>query len=161
MRRWRNARRNAAIRSVVESHLGHWQNARALYREDDRVSLVRLDDPITADKRGLSATCVLVPTPGLAIRPARWTIFLSWEASTFTHDMWHSPYVPMTVWFDPSVIDTTLQFVSRLHAADPNIPSVPTAIPATIRLWLKSLPDNPESAAGQAARDAGGGGEIG
>ena len=83
--------------------------------------MVRLDNLVTTSKRGLCATCVLVPTPGLAIRPARWTIFLSWETSSFTKDMWHNPYVPMTARFDPSLIDTTLEFVSRLHATEPGV----------------------------------------
>ena len=106
---------------MVESHLGRWQGARALYREGVGISLVRLDNLITTSEGGLSTTCVLVPTPGLAMRSARWTIFLSWEASSFTKDMWHTPYVPMTVRFDPSLIDATLQFVSRLHAAEPDV----------------------------------------
>jgi hypothetical protein len=82
---------------------------------------VKLDDRIATDKRGLRATCVLVPTPGLAIRSAEWSIYLSWEASSFGQDMWHSPYVPMTVRFDPSLIEATLQFVSRLAAAEPGV----------------------------------------
>jgi hypothetical protein len=82
---------------------------------------VRLDDHIAADARGLSATCALVPTPGLAMRPARWPIFLSWQASTFTPDVWHNPYVPLTVWFDSSRIDAALGLVSRLHVAEPDI----------------------------------------
>jgi hypothetical protein len=78
-----------------------------------------MDDRIATDKHGLSATSVLVPTSGLAPRPTRWTIFLSWEASFFSKDIWRNSYVPMWVRFDQSLIDATLQFVSRLHAADP------------------------------------------
>lgn len=54
-------------------------------------------------------------------RPDRWTIFLSWEASTFTIDTWHNHYVPMTVWFDPSLIDPTLQLVERLRISDDGV----------------------------------------
>lgn len=85
------------------------------------MSLVEFDNRITTDKRGLGATCVLVPTPGLAIRSAEWSIFLSWEASLFGPDRWQSPYVPMTVRFDASLVEATLQYVSRLAAAEPGV----------------------------------------
>ena len=121
MRRWRNTNDGARTRRFVESQLGRWRGAPALYREGVGMSLVELDNRITTDRRGLRATCVLVPTPGLAIRSAEWTIFLSWEASSFTKDMWHNPYVPMTVRFGPSLIEATLQYVSRLTAAEPGV----------------------------------------
>jgi hypothetical protein len=121
VRRWRNTNDGARTRRFVESQLARWRGARALYREGVGMSLVELDNRITTDKRGLRATCVLVPTPGLAIRSAQWSIFLSWEASSFTKDMWHSPYVPMTVRFDASLIEATLQYVSRLAAAEPGV----------------------------------------
>jgi hypothetical protein len=35
--------------------------------------------------------------------------------------MWHNPYLPMTVWFEPSPIGAPLQYVSRLHAAEPGV----------------------------------------
>jgi hypothetical protein len=85
------------------------------------MSLVELDNRITTDKRGLGATCVLVPTPGLTIRSAEWSIFLSWEASSFGPDRWHNPYVPMTVRFDVSLIEATLDYVSQLAAAEPGV----------------------------------------
>lgn len=85
------------------------------------MSLVELDNRLTTDKRGLCATCMLVPTPGLAIRSAQWSIFLSREASSFGQDRWHNPYVPMTVRFDPSLIEATLQYVSQLAAAEPGV----------------------------------------
>ena len=121
MRRWRNTNDGARTRRFVESQLGRWRGARALYREGVGISLVEFDNRITTDRRGLRATCVLVPTPGLAIRSAEWSIFLSWEASSFTKVMWHNPYVPMTVRFDPSLIEATLQYVSRLAAAEPGV----------------------------------------
>jgi hypothetical protein len=105
-------------RRFVESHLSHWQGARALYREGDGVSLVRLDDVITTTKQGLSTVCYLLPTPGLRDRPARWNISLSWEASSFTPDSWSNGYVPMALRFDQPVIDATLEFVADLHAAE-------------------------------------------
>jgi hypothetical protein len=91
------------------------------------MSLVELDNRITTDKRGLRATCSLVPTPGLAIRSEQWSIFLSWEASSFAKDMWHNPYVQMTVRFDPSLIEATLQYVSQLAAAEPGVDHSPRA----------------------------------
>jgi len=121
VRRSRKTADHAGVRGGVESRLGRWRGARALYREGVGISLVRLDNLITTSERGLGTTCVLESTPGLAVRPARWTIFLSWEGSVFTNDMWHSPHVPMTVRFDPSLIDATLQFVSRLHTAEPDV----------------------------------------
>ena len=92
--------RRCPTRRFVESQLGRWRGARALYREGAGIPLVELDNRIATDRRGLRATCVLVPTPGLAIRSAEWSISLSWEASSFAQDRWHSPYVPMTVRFD-------------------------------------------------------------
>jgi hypothetical protein len=86
VRRWRNTNDGARTRRFVESQLGRWRGARALYREGVGMSLVELDNRITTDRRGLGATCVLVPTPGLVIRSAEWSIFLSWEASSFGHD---------------------------------------------------------------------------
>jgi hypothetical protein len=83
--------------------------------------LVELDNRITTDQRGLRATCVLVPTPGLAIRPAEWSIVLSWEASSFGQNRWHNPCVPMTVRFDASLIEATLQYVSQLAAVEPGV----------------------------------------
>jgi hypothetical protein len=65
----------AGIRNLVQSHLGRWRGARARYREGAGMSLVRLDNLITTGKRGLSTAWVLESTPGLAMRPAQWTIF--------------------------------------------------------------------------------------
>jgi hypothetical protein len=109
---------DARTRAFVESHREAWQGARALYREGSGISLVRIDPRIEITKRGLSTAWVLVPTPGLTSWPAQSTMFLSWEASTFTPQMWRSPYVPMTIWFDPSLIDATLEFVARLHTCE-------------------------------------------
>jgi hypothetical protein len=108
----------AGIRSFVDSHLRHWQGARALYREGVGVSLVQLDDVITTSEQGLSTVCFRVPVPGLRDRRASWTIFLSWQASSFRVDTWVNGYVPMTIWFEQSLIDATLKLVSRLHAVE-------------------------------------------
>jgi hypothetical protein len=67
---------DARTRTFVESHRELWQGAPALYREGSGISLVRLDERTETTKRGLSTACVLLPTPGLAPAPARWTISL-------------------------------------------------------------------------------------
>jgi hypothetical protein len=110
--------KGATPRRFVESHLSRWQGARALYREGAGVSLVQLDDVITTTKQGLGAACFLLPIPGLRDRPARWNIFLSWQASSFTLHTWSNGYVPMTLCFHVPVINATLQFVSDLHAIE-------------------------------------------
>jgi hypothetical protein len=118
-RRTKDAKRDdARIRAFVESHREAWQGARALYREGSGFSLVRIDQRIDITKRGLSTAWVPLPTPGLTARRARSSMFLSWEASSFTPHMWHNPYVPMTVWFNPSLIDATLEFVARLDTCE-------------------------------------------
>jgi hypothetical protein len=55
----------AKPRRFVESHLPHWQGARALYRQGGGVSLVQLDDVIATTRQGLSTVRFLLPTPGL------------------------------------------------------------------------------------------------
>jgi hypothetical protein len=124
----------ARTRRFVEPHRERWQGARALYREGAGFSLVKLGDRIETAKRGLTATCLLLPTPGLTARPAQWTIFLSWEASSFDPDRWNSPYVPMTVWFDPSLVDATLQLVAQLYTCDAGVD------PFVVRRFVSNFP---------------------
>jgi hypothetical protein len=124
----------ARTRRFVESHREGWQGVRALYREGAGFSLVKLGDRIETAQRGLTATCLLLPTPGFTARPVQWTIFLSWEASTFTPVSWHNPYVPMTVWFDPSLIDATVRFVAQLYTCDAGMD------PVAVRNFVNNFP---------------------